>query len=216
MDERRLDELLSTVRAEVAQVNAVVTALGRAVDVLLREHQLLRAELEEVRRTTGDQREDLRRGVDRVVAAVSSAEQAVAVEVRAVDARVGALAEDVRLVRVLRDGLDALADGVDGIRQLAARSATSQQMTEVTRELGAVLAEIERARTQVLHVEAPQPATVVSVGADVGDLGRRIDALAEKLDQPEVATPLRRMSDLARQLGNEVLADVRARRKGRR
>src|SRR5947208_1195311 len=134
-----MDELLSTVRSEVAQVNAVVTALGRAVDVLLREHQLLRAELEEVRRTAGDQREDLRRGVDRVVAAVSSAEQAVAVEVRAVDARVGALAEDVRLVRVLRDGLDALADGIDGIRQLAARSATSQQMTEVTRELSVVL-----------------------------------------------------------------------------
>src|SRR2546430_6834667 len=37
--------------------------------------------------------------------------------------------------RVLRDGLDALTAGVDGIRQLAARTATSQQMTEVTREL---------------------------------------------------------------------------------
>jgi len=224
----RVDEYRVRSRAEVAHVNEVVTAMARAVDVLLREHQQLRSEMEDVRRLSTDValREDVRRGVDRVVASVSSAEQAVASEVRAVDARVGSLADDVRLVRVLRDGLDALTDGVDGIRQLAARTATSQQMTEVTRELGAVLHEIERARTQVLQVDQPAPSTVITVGSDVDELGRRMDALAEQLAAPAAAAPseatqlvaerLRRMSDVARQLGNGVLEDMRARRRAAR
>ncbi|MCU1374774.1 MAG: hypothetical protein JWO68_2060 [Actinomycetia bacterium] len=168
------------------------------------------------------QRDDVRRGVDRVLGAVSSAEQAVSGEVKAVDARVGAIAEEVRIVRVLRDGLDALAEGVDGVRQLAARTATSQQMTEVTRELGSVLAEIATARSQVLRVEqstGPVAAEVVAVGSDVDDLGRRIDQLAEVIEgrmapggTSEVAQRLRQMSESARLLGNGVLEDLRVRR----
>lgn len=180
------------------------------------------------------QRDDLRRGVDRVLGAVSGAEQLLAGEVRAVDARVGAIADEVRVVRVLRDGLEGLAHGVDGIRQLAARSATSQQMTEVTRELGAVLAEIERARSQVLRVEqssSPVAADVVAVGSDVDQLGKRIDELADALAArtqsgpagPEeiqavhqVTQRLRHVSSSARSLGNGVLDDLRARQRRRR
>jgi hypothetical protein len=169
------------------------------------------------------QRDDVRRGVDRVLGAVSSAEQAVSGEVRAVDARVGAIAEEVRIVRVLRDGLEALADGVDGVRQLASRSATTQHMGEVTRQLGLVLAEIESARSQVLSVEqstSPVAAEVVAVSSEVDDLGRRIDQLAEVIEakmapgaSAEVAQRLRQMSVAARQLGNGVLEDLRGRRK---
>jgi chromosome segregation ATPase len=166
------------------------------------------------------QREDLRRGVDRMLGAVSSAEQAVAGEVRAVDARIGAIAEEVRVVRVLRDGLDALADGIDGIRQLASRTATSQQMTEVTAELAAVLREIDSARSQVLEVEqsaGPVRAEVVAVGTEVDDLGKRIDHLAELVEQQsapgDVSQRLRQLSVTARQLGNGVLEDLRSRRK---
>ncbi|MCU1377920.1 MAG: hypothetical protein JWN29_903 [Acidimicrobiales bacterium] len=168
------------------------------------------------------QRDDVRRGVERVLGAVSSAEEAVSGEVKAVDARIGAIAEEVRIVRVLRDGLEALADGVDGVRQLAARSATSQQMTEVTRELGSVLAEIATARSQVLRVEqstSPVSAEVVAVGSEVDVLGRRIDQLAEVIEErmapgatSEVAQRLRQMSESARLLGNGVLEDLRVRR----
>jgi hypothetical protein len=170
------------------------------------------------------QRDDVRRGVDRVLGAVSNAEQTVSGELRAVDARVGAIAEEVRIVRVLRDGLDALADGVDGVRQIASRSATTQHMGEVTRQLGLVLAEIESARSQVLHVEqstAPVAAEVVAVTSEVDVLGRRIDQLAEVIETKmgpgggttEVAQRLRQMSESARQLGNGVLEDLRSRRK---
>jgi hypothetical protein len=168
------------------------------------------------------QRDDVRRGVDRVLGAVSSAEETVSGEVKAVDARIGAIAEEVRIVRVLRDGLEALAEGVDGVRQLATRTATSQQMTEVTRELGSVLAEIATARSQVLRVEqstSPVAAEVVAVGSDVDDLGRRIDQLAEVIEErmapgatSEVAQRLRQMSESARVLGNGVLEDLRVRR----
>jgi hypothetical protein len=154
-------------------------------------------------------RDDVRRGVDRVVG-----------EVRAVDERVGAMAEDVRLVRVLRDGLSALESGVDGVRQLTARTATSQQMADVSRELGAVLGEIAAARNQVLRVEqsaTPLPADVMAVTRDVDDLGARIDKLAEAVEargaEPQVAERLRVMSDAARTLGNSVLDDLRARRR---
>ena len=102
-------------------------------------------------------------------------------------------------------------------------------MTEVTRELGLVLAEIERARSQVLEVEQPAASTVITVGADVDELGRRMDALAEQLASTPneispapadgaqlVAERLRRLSDVARQLGNGVLDDMRARRRAAR
>ena len=144
------------------------------------------------------------------------------------------MSEDLRILRVLRDGLTALASDVDSVRQLAAKSATSEQMADVTRELSTVLREIESARAQVLEVErAPVQHVerdVVTVTADVDELGRRIDRLAEAVEQrmseppatspepdtaDELAERLRRMSHSARQLGNGVLGDLRARRKKR-
>jgi uncharacterized coiled-coil DUF342 family protein len=219
--EWRLGERLDPLDARLGSLEQRLDSLrtagpdGRIADRLA----ALEAGLEQVA-----QREDVRRGVDRVVSAVSSAEQAVAGEVRAVDARIGAIAEEVRIVRVLRDGLEALADGVDGVRQLAARTATSQQMTEVTAELAAVLREIESARSQVLQVEqstTPVHAEVVAVGSEVDDLGKRIDQLAEIVESrvgpgggsSEVSQRLRQMSASARQLGNGVLEDLRSRRR---
>jgi hypothetical protein len=162
---------------------------------------------------------DTRRGVDRIVG-----------EVRSVDERVGGMADDLRVVRQLRDGLQDLLDGVDATRQLAARAATSQQMAEVTRELGSVLAEIESARSQVLRVErGPQPAQQAQVvDVEVDRLGRRIEQLAEVIEERLAAEPegakegevalqvverLRHLGAGARQLGNGVLEDLRARRK---
>ena len=250
----RVDEYRVRSRAEVSQLTEVMASMARAVDVLLREQQALSEAVRGLHHELsalsfpeldqGGLRDDMRRGFDRVLGAVSSAEQSVTGDVRALDARVGAMSEDMRILRVLRDGLTALASDVDSVRQLAARSATSQQMGEVTRELSAVLREIETARAQVLQVErAPVQVEreVVTVTADVDDLGRRIDRLAEVVeerlaqatpppppassrgDEPhesgepdavdQLAQRLRRMSLSARQLGNGVLEDVRARRK---
>lgn len=270
----RVDEYRVRGRAEVGQVAEVASALGQALDVVLRDQQSLaesvrqlRAEIAALgdsapaavpvadtamldrlaaieagvaalrREISGElgqvaQRDDLRRGVDRVLGAVTGAEQAVTGEIRAVDARVGAMADDVRTVRALRDGIDALAQGVDGVRQLASRSATSQQMTEVIRELAVVLNEIESARSQVLRVEqstTPVAADVVAVGGEVDQLGRRIDQLAEAIEHRLVTTPpgrdgaasllvaerLRQVSESARQIGNGMLEDLRARRNRR-
>lgn len=161
---------------------------------------------------------DTRRGVDRIVG-----------EVRNVDERVGGMADDLRVVRQVRDGLQDLIDGVDATRQLAARAATSQQMAEVTRELGSVLAEIETARSHVLRVErSPQPSQQV-VDVEVDQLGRRIEQLAEVIEERMVADPpaskqdsevaaqvvdrLRNLGSGARQLGNGMLEDIRARRR---
>lgn len=235
--EQRVPQFAS--RTDVAQLTDVVATMARAMDVVMREQQALteavrglRTELASLSMPELDQgalRDDVRRGFDRVLSAVASAETSVSADVRALDARVGAVSEDLRIVRALRDGLTGLASDVDSVRQLAARSATSQQMAEVTRELSTVLREIESARAQVLEVErvpAQQVETeVVTVTADVDELGRRIDRLAEAVEQRlaapapethevgELAERLRRMSTSARQLGNVVLEDLRNRRK---
>ena len=237
----RLDPLLQQLAALEEGVAAIRTAPDRpaagvpldaaVIERLVAIEQGVAALRRDVTGELGQvaQRDDLRRGVDRVLGAVTGAEQAVTGEIRAVDARVGAMADDVRTVRALRDGLDALADGIDGIRQLAARSATSQQMTEVIRELAVVLNEIESARSQVLRVErstTPVAADVVAVGGEVDELGRRIDQLAEVIEERITAAPagrdavtaqvvaerLRQVSESARQIGNGMLEDLRARR----
>jgi hypothetical protein len=121
------------------------------------------------------------------------------------------LAEEVRSVRALRDGLEALGSGMEAVRQLVARSATSAQLTDVTRELQTVLTEIEAARSQVLAVDSAVSrvqAEVVDVssptsrpevleladsvarlekevGGDVEALGERIERLASTLEQRE-------------------------------
>ena len=225
--EWRLGERLDPLDQRLAALEQRIESLGSRPSTVP-DHRIadrlaaLEAGLEQVA-----QRDDLRRGVDRVLGAVSGSEQAVTGELRAVDARVGALADDVRMVRVLRDGLDALTEGIDGVRQLAARTATSQQMSEVTRELGSVLAEIDSARNHVLRVEqssGPMAADVVAVGTEVDDLGKRIDQLAGVIEErlaggnaaEVVAERLRQVSASARQLGNGVLEDLRVRRGRRR
>ena len=255
----RVDEYRVRSRTEMTQLADVMTTMARAVDVVMREQQALteavrglRTELASMSVPALDQgplREDLRRGFDRVLGAVSSVETSVSGEVRALDARVGAMSDDLRILRVLRDGLTALASDVDSVRQLAAKSATSQQMVDVTRELSTVLREIESARAQVLEVDrtpAQVERDVVTVSTDVDELGRRIDRLADVVEQhmgrpsdpgepeaapappaeppalrqpdtaDELAERLRRMSQSARQLGNGVLEDLRGRRRKQR
>jgi hypothetical protein len=168
---------------------------------------------------------------------VSSAESAVAGEVRALDARVGAMSVDLRILRVLRDGLTALASDVDSVRQLAAKSATSQQMADVTRELSTVLREIETARAQVLSVDQqvgriqagaidlPATSDVTrsvedlerTVTEEMADLSARIEQLAERAvgatptDDP-IGRRLRSLATSARQLGMGIGEDLKARR----
>jgi hypothetical protein len=234
-----LAEQLAGIEARIAAVRATPDRPSAAVvgpdPAVVERLAAIEAGVAALRRdVTGElgqvaQRDDLRRGVDRVLGAVTGAEHAVTGEIRAVDARVGAMADDVRTVRALRDGLDALADGIDGVRQLATRSATSQQMTEVIRELAVVLNEIDSARSQVLRVEqstTPVAADVVAVGGEVDELGRRIDQLAEVIEERIASAPagrespaaqlvaerLRQVSESARQIGNGMLEDLRARR----
>jgi len=147
----------------------------------------------------------VRRATDRIVG-----------EVKAVDDRFGAIADDLRVIKQVRDGLQGLTEGIDGVRQLTAKAASSQQLAELSRELGAVLGEIAAARNQVLRVE--QERDVIAVGHDVERLGERIERLADVVEAqgtapPQVGQRLRKMSAAARQLGNGVLEDLR---RGRR
>jgi len=203
--------------SEVAQLAELAVATARAVEAVVRNQQALnegmtalRSDLVTMRRevmgelTHVARDDDVRRVADRMLTAISSAEHVVTGEVRALDTRVGSLADDVRLVRALRDGLESLAVGVESVRQLATRAATSQQMNELTAELATVLREIESARTQVVAFEqspTPPPAAEVVATAEV------VDHLADRLHN---------LSEVARQLGNGVLEDLRARRKARR
>jgi hypothetical protein len=135
------------------------------------------------------------------------------------------------------------------VRQLASRSATSTQMTELTRDLSTVLAEIEAARSQVLSVDQQVglvQSSAIDVGPaatdevkhsveqlketvsdEIGDLGRRIEELAESViaqpapasEPPEltdqIARRLRSLATSARQLGAGMAEDMRARRTNR-
>lgn len=150
---------------------------------------------------------DLQRGFDRVASAVGGTEQALTGELRALDARVGALADDARLVRLVRDGLDALVGAVDGVRQLASRGATSQQVLEMNGELKLLLAEIESARQQFRIEPAPLEATV-----QVQELGERIEQLVTTVEDRALASRLRHAGEVARRLGNNVLTELRTRR----
>ena len=227
--EWRLGEVLDPLRDRLAGVEwRIGEALAASPqddrgDDLLGRLATIEASLGSLRRDLSVELEavaaDTRRGVDRIVG-----------EVRSVDERVGGMADDLRVVRHLRDGLQDLLDGVDATRQLAARAATSQQMSEVTRELGSVLAEIEAARSQVLRVDqSPQPQQAHVVDVDVDRLGQRIEQLAEAIEERMAADPpatrqegeaaqqvigrLRNLGSGARQLGNGILEDVRSRRK---
>jgi len=160
----------------------------------------LEASMRDMAQDTSGLRADVRRSFDRVLHEISSTEESLKGEVRAIDSRLTGFGDDLRLVRGLRDGLEALASGVDAVRQLASRSATSSQMTELAGDLSAVLAEIESARSQVLAVDqqvgimqasaidVSQSAEVTKdvedlerkVTTDIADLGARIEEIAER------------------------------------
>ena len=204
----------------------------------------LEASMRDMALDTSGLRADVRRSFDRVLHEISSTEESLKGEVRAIDTRLTGFGDDLRLVRGLRDGLEALASGVDAVRQLAARSATSTQMGELAHDLSTVLAEIETARSQVLSVDQQVgrlqagaidvrddagPAAVAKevedlerkVTEDIADLGTRIEALAERTvttaepDDP-LAARLRSLATSARQLSMGIAEDIKARRGSKR
>ena len=261
VDVRRYDDRFDAIEAAIAAVRADVAAatapidapdpleprlLGieaaithlrddLAIDRLETAMRQMGGELERVGSDTSDLRNDVKRSFDRVLSSITAAEDSVKGEIRAVDNRIGGLGDDLRLVRGLRDGLEALASGVDAVRQLTAKAATSQQMGELGRDLTTLLAEIESARSQVLavdqHVAQPDAIDVrpaiqrleQAVGDDVDELGKRIEQLAaaveaQKHDVPAdlseaIGTRLRSLATGARQLGLGISEDLRARRR---
>ena len=193
-----IDQALTAVRADIAAATAPIDADDPleprlqaievavthlrddlAIDRLELSLRQMGGELERVSNDTSGLRSDVR---------------AVLHEVKAIDDRLGAMGDDLRLVRGLRDGLEALASGVDAVRILASKGATSQQMGELGRDLTSLLAEIESARSQVLavdqHVSQPGAIDVApaiqrleqAVGDDVDELGRRIEQLAAAVE----------------------------------
>ena len=251
-----IDAALAAIRADIAAatapldsedpleprliaIEAAVTHLRDdfAIDRLELSLRQMGGELERVSNDASDLRNDLRRSFDRVLTSITAAEDHVVGEVKAVDQRIGGMADDLRLVRGLRDGLEALASGVDAVRVLASKSATSQQMGELGRDLTSLLTEIESARSQVLAVDqqVSQPGAIdvtpaiqrleQAVGDDVDELGRRIEQLAAAVeaqqhtadDPPDVsdaiASRLRGLATGARQLGLGISEDLRSRSK---
>jgi ABC-type transporter Mla subunit MlaD len=204
----------------------------------------LETSLRDVAEDTSGLRADVRRSFERVLHEISTTEASLKGEVRAIDQRLTGFGEDLRLVRGLRDGLEALAAGVDSVRQLAARSATSSQMGELATDLSTVLAEIESARAHVLSVDQTvgraQASTIDVAAAGSGDvartveelertvteemseLGARIEQLAERavaatpepVEDP-IARRLRSLATSARQLGLGITEDFRSRRAAR-
>ncbi|MEA3056173.1 MAG: hypothetical protein QOD30_1605 [Actinomycetota bacterium] len=203
----------------------------------------LETSLRDMAEDTSGLRADVRRSFDRVLHEISTTEESLKGEVRAIDQRLTVFGEDLRLVRGLRDGLEALAAGVDSVRQLAARSATSNQMGELATDLSTVLAEIESARAHVLSVDQSvglaQASTIdVASGGDVArsveelertvteemsELGARIEQLAERAVVAASAEPaedpivrrLRSLATSARQLGLGITEDLKSRRAAR-
>jgi hypothetical protein len=200
----------------------------------------LEASMRDLTQDTSGLRADVRRSFDRVLHEISATEESLRGEVRAVDSRLTGFGDDLRLVRGLRDGLEALAAGVDSVRQLASRSATSNQMGELARDLSTVLAEIESARSHVLSVDqqvgmlqanaievTPEIKQEVQdlerkVTDDIADLGARIEEIAERTvaesTEPEdpLTARLRNLATSARQLSMGIAEDMKARRAAKR
>lgn len=220
--------------ARLASIENVIASLRDELAI-----DRLEASMRDMAQDTSGLRADVRRSFDRVLHEISSTEESLKGEVRAIDSRLTGFGDDLRLVRGLRDGLEALASGVDAVRQLAARSATSSQMGELAADLSTVLAEIETARSQVLSVDQQvgrlqasaidvqqSPKTEVAkevedlerkVTDDIADLGARIEAIAERTmtaAEPEDPLParLRSLATSARQLSMGIAEDLKARR----
>lgn len=233
----RLVEVLSSVPVGDERFAAIEQAVAALRDDVAIER--LETSMRTISEDTSGLRSDVRRSFERVLLSIDNVEQSVVGEVRAIDHRLGGMADDLRLVRSMRDGLEALSSGVDAVRQLAARGATSTQMVDLTRDLTHVLAEIETARAQVLavdqHVGLAHAGTIdVGVEADVRrevedlertvsegitDLGRRIEALASTsapqtgVDEDPLVRRLRSLATSARQLGMGMAEDLRSRRR---
>lgn len=176
----------------------------------------LETSLRDVAQDTSGLRADVRRSFDRVLHEMATNEESLKGEVRAVDHRLAGMGDDLRVVRQLRDGLEALASGIDSVRQLASRSATSSQMGELARDLSTVLAEIETARSQVINVDQPTPQAIEVMA----DLGARIEEMAERAivtapaaAEDPMAVRLRTLANSARQLSMGIAEDLKARRK---
>lgn len=232
------DRLVDAVRA-VPIADDRFAAIERVIASLRDELAIDRLEssLRDMAEDTSGLRADVRRSFDRVLHEISTSEESLKGEVRAIDHRLTGFGEDLRLVRGLRDGLEALAAGVDAVRHLASRSATSSQMGELAADLSTVLAEIETARAQVLSVDQQVgrvqagaidlPATTDvtrsvedlerTVTEEMADLGARIEELAERAvgatptDDP-IGRRLRSLATSARQLGMGIGEDLKARR----
>lgn len=215
---------------------AIETVLAALRDELAIDR--LESSLRGVAEDTSGLRADVRRSFDRVLHEISTSEESLKGEVRAIDQRLTGFGDDLRLVRGLRDGLEALASGVDAVRQLASRSATSNQMGELARDLSTVLAEIETARAQVLSVDQqvgrvqagaidlPATSEVTksvedlerTVTEEMADLGARIERLAERavtsapVDEDPIVRRLRSLATSARQLGMGISEDLKSRR----
>jgi hypothetical protein len=87
----------------------------------------------------------------------------------------------------------------DDIRHLARRVATSDQIDRLTEQLAAVVGEMQRTRHADVVVDPPARQLAPPAGA--------LSA--------EVSARLRKLSQVARHLGNEALDDLRSRRRPR-
>lgn len=223
-----MDKVLTEQVGRFGSLEARLTSLHDEVAI-----ERLEASMRDMAEDTSGLRADVRRSFDRVLHEISTTEASIKGEVRAIDGRLAGIGDDLRLVRSLRDGLEALASGVDAVRQLAARSATAAQMNELAGDLSNVLAEIEAARSEVLAVDhqvglAQAGAIEVTTSPDVEDLerrvnvemaelGSRIEAIADRAlaatPQDPVAARLRSLATGARQLSAGIAEDLRARRK---
>jgi hypothetical protein len=105
----------------------------------------------------------------------------------------------LREVRQLRDDVrDMHADTArrEDIRHLARRVATSDQIDRLTEQLVAVVNEMQRSRAHdVVFDQPPRP-----IAAPAGALSA------------ELSARLRKLSQVAKQLGNDALDDLRTRR----
>jgi len=258
--DNRLDvigEGLAALRAEILAELAAARAHDPAVDdarlatieqllTSLRDElaiDRLEASMRDMAEDTSGLRADVRRSFDRVLHEISTTEESLKGEVRAIDSRLTGFGDDLRLVRGLRDGLEALSSGVDAVRQLASRGATAGQMAELAGDLSMVLAEIETARSQVLAVDqqvgrlqAHTPSDTIDVDHsaevareveelerkvtdEIADLGARIEAIAERAvatsatADDAVGGRLQALATSARQLSMGIAEDLRARRK---
>lgn len=145
--EQRHTDLLAAVGVDPAvdRLAAAVSEVAEELEHVLEDRESLRA--------------DVRREVERVLGALGSTERAVTGEVRSLDGRVAAVADDMRTVRNLP--------------------------AELQRDLGGLLAELAGGRTLEAgrgQGEVVEVAAAPRVEAALADIGRRLDRLADSVE----------------------------------